>query len=107
MAEDDFERLAALPINLKAQLDEAVAKLTALEKAGLMDLEKEQVSRLKAILQEDNERAIVYAYVRKRFRVWGAIVIFGAATLAAFREDVGQLMQFVRDILPHRPPPTP
>ena len=104
MGVDDPERAAAMPVNLKAELDAAVAKLQALEDAGLMDLHKDQVSRLKTILQEDNERAIVYAYVRKRFRMWGTILIVGAATLAAFREDVASLLHFLREALPPRPP---
>lgn len=104
MGADDPERAAAMPVTLKAELDAAKAQLAALKEAGVMGLQKAEIVRLKEILREDNERAIVYAYVRRRFRMWGTLLIATAATLAAFREDVSQLLQFLRDALSHRPP---
>ena len=104
MGADDPERVAAMPVTLKAELDVAKAQLKALAEAGVMDLDRREITRLREILAEDNERAIVYAYVRRRFRMWGTVLIVGAATLAAFREDVSQLLQFVREAIAHRPP---
>jgi len=81
---------------LQEQLDEARDQLRHLRDAGLLDMEADEVKRLRNLLRADMEREIVWGYVYQRSKYAGWIIFGGAAILAAFRNDAATLVDWVR-----------